>query len=131
MNLSFHHFGVACKSLDREAAAYAPLGYQAEAPDFLDPIQGVQGRFLVGGGPRIELLVAMEGRDVLDPWLKGGSRIYHQAFETPDLPAALDELRGVGARVVVQPVPAVAFGGRDICFLMLRTMSLIELISTV
>lgn len=131
MNLTFHHFGVACRQLDREAAAYKSLGYAAEGPDFLDPIQGVHGRFLVGGGPRIELLVAMEGREVLDPWLKGGSRIYHQAFETPDLLSAVGELKKDGARVVVQPVPAVAFGGRDICFVMLRTLTLIELISTV
>jgi methylmalonyl-CoA/ethylmalonyl-CoA epimerase len=128
--LSFHHFGVACRDLDREAAAYQQLGYVAEHDDFVDPIQGVKGRFLIGGGPRLELLVALEGSAVLDPWLRNRTRIYHQAYETSDLKASWDTLLNSGARTVVEPVPAVAFAGRDICFLMLRNLSLIELIQT-
>ena len=130
MSLTFHHFGIACRNLDREMRAYTTLGYAPEAADFEDPIQGVAGRFLTGGGPRLELLVALPGSDVLDPWLQGGSRIYHQAFEATDLQGSIDELVADNARVVVEPVPAVAFGGRHIAFLMLRTMSLVELIQS-
>jgi len=127
--LSFHHFGIACRDLDREAAAYAELGYKVEAPDFIDPVQGVCGRFLAQGGPRLELLVALEGSQVLEPWLTTGtSRVYHEAFETPHLRRALDSMVSSGARVVVGPAPAVAFNGREICFLMLRNMALVELI---
>jgi methylmalonyl-CoA/ethylmalonyl-CoA epimerase len=127
--LSFHHFGIACRDLDREEAAYAELGYKVEAPDFIDPVQGVRGRFLAEGGPRLELLVALEGSQVLEPWLTTGtSRVYHEAFETLDLKKALDSMVDSGARVVVEPAPAVAFNGRGICFLMLRNMALVELI---
>jgi methylmalonyl-CoA/ethylmalonyl-CoA epimerase len=127
--LSFHHFGIACRDLDREEAAYAELGYKVEAPDFVDPVQGVRGRFLAEGGPRLELLVALEGSQVLEPWLTTGtSRVYHEAFETPDLKIALDSMAGSGARFVVEPAPAVAFNGREICFVMLRNMALVELI---
>jgi methylmalonyl-CoA/ethylmalonyl-CoA epimerase len=127
--LSFHHFGIACRDLDREEAAYAELGYKVEAPDFVDPVQGVRGRFLAEGGPRLELLVALEGSQVLEPWLTTGtSRVYHEAFETPDLKIALDSMAGSGARFVVEPAPAVAFNGREICFVMLRNMALVELV---
>ncbi|WP_116449862.1 VOC family protein [Blastococcus litoris] len=129
-DLDFHHFGVACRDLDRESQAYALLGYHVEGDDFEDGVQGVRGRFLVGGGPRMELLVPLSGRDVLEPWLAGGSRIYHQAFMTSDLDAALRALSGAGGRTVVAPVPAAAFQGRRICFVMLRTMSLVELIDS-
>jgi methylmalonyl-CoA/ethylmalonyl-CoA epimerase len=128
--LAFHHLGVACTDLDREARAYALLGYRPEGPDFEDAVQGVRGRFLVGGGPRLELLVSLPGRAVLDPWLTGGSRIYHQAFTTTDLAASHADLRRAGARTVVAPVPATAFGGRRICFVMLRTMALVELVES-
>lgn len=126
----FHHFGVACKNLDREMGIYSMLGYASEGPDFEDPIQGVRGRFLVGGGPRVEILEALPGSDVLDPWLQNGSRIYHQAFEVSDILTTIELLENKRARVIVQPVPSVAFDGRLICFLMLKNMMLIELIES-
>jgi methylmalonyl-CoA/ethylmalonyl-CoA epimerase len=129
-SLVFHHFGVACRDLDRESRSYALLGYHPEADDFEDDVQGVRGRFLVGGGPRMELLVSLPGRDVLEPWLAAGNRIYHQAFTTSDLDAAHRALCAAGGRTVVAPVPATAFQGRRICFVMLRTMSLVELIDS-
>jgi methylmalonyl-CoA/ethylmalonyl-CoA epimerase len=128
--LVFHHFGVACRDLDRESQAYALLGYLPEGDDFEDPVQGVRGRFLTGGGPRMELLVSLPGRDVLEPWLAPGNRIYHQAFTTSDLDASHQALGRAGARTVVAPVPAEAFQGRRICFVMLRTMSLVELVES-
>lgn len=127
--LTFHHIGVACRDLDREQTGYELLGYTPEGPDFEDPIQGIRGRFLVAPGqPRVELLVALEGSSTLDPWLKGPARIYQQAYETSTFDDSVAQFQASGARVVSPPVPAVAFGGRRICFVMLRTMTLIELV---
>jgi methylmalonyl-CoA/ethylmalonyl-CoA epimerase len=70
----------------------------------------------------------MPGSTVLDPWLERGIKIYHQAFEVPDVRSAIATLVGSRARVVVEPVPAVAFDGRDIAFLLLPNGSLIEVI---
>lgn len=127
--LRFHHVGVACRDLDREQAGYALLGYRPEADDFTDPVQGVRGRFLVAPGqPRVELLVNLEGSTTLDPWLRGPARTYQQAYETDAFDDAVAQFRAAGARVVSPPVPAVAFGGRRICFVMLRTMTLVEVV---
>jgi len=126
--LSFHHIGVACRSLDVEEQHYRPLGYGREGADFTDPIQGIQGRFLTGGGPRLELLVETPGKSVLTPWLRKGIRLYHLAWEAADLSEASRQFVERRARVVVPPVPAVAFGGRSITFLMLPNLQLIELI---
>jgi methylmalonyl-CoA/ethylmalonyl-CoA epimerase len=127
MNLAFHHVGVACRNLDSETRRLAALGYAPEGADFTDPVQGVTGRFLVGGGPRLELLVPLvEGH--LSPWLKAGVKLYHLAYETPDFEGGIGRLRGSGAKVVVPPVPSVAFAGRRIAFLMLPNMLLTELI---
>jgi methylmalonyl-CoA/ethylmalonyl-CoA epimerase len=130
MNLLFHHIGVACHDLDSETRRFSSLGYAVEGGDFTDPIQGVTGRFLVGGGPRMELLAPVGEDGVLAPWLKTGAKLYHLGYETEDVPEALNHFRLERARVMVQPVQAVAFGGRKITFLLLPNMLLIELIAT-
>ena len=128
MNDTFHHIGVACRDLDSEARRFAALGYTQEGPDFTDPIQGVSGRFLIGGGPRLELLIPLSTEGVLAPWLKTGAKLYHLAYLVPDFDAEILRLRGRGAKTVVAPVPAVAFGGRRITFMMLPNMMLVELV---
>lgn len=127
-NAIFHHVGVACADLDLETAQYGALGYQAEGPDFEDGVQGVRGRFLIQGGPRLELLTDLPGRSVVAPWLRRGIRMYHFAWEVPSLRDALRTLESNGARIVVAPVPAVAFPGRHIAFMLLPNRQLVEYI---
>src|SRR5215831_120731 len=126
--LRFHHVGLACTDLDAEERVFAQLGYTREGPDFEDPAQGVRGRFLVGAGPRLELLCELPTGTVLGPWLRKGVKMYHVAYEAADLAAADIAVTALGARRVVSPVPAVAFGGRCIAFYMMPNGFLIELI---
>lgn len=128
ISLNFHHLGIACKDLDKESRAYECLGYKRILSDFEDETQGVRGRFLSGPGPRLELLVDLDGSSTVQPWLDRGVTVYHQAFETPCLNSAINYFTSLRARVTVHPVSAVAFGGRRIAFLMLPNMQLIELI---
>lgn len=124
----FHHLGVACSDLDREAASWASLGYAAESQDFEDPLQGIAGRFLAGPGPRLELLMPLPGSDTLEPVLRAGRKVYHQGFETRRLEDDIARLRADRAKLVRPPMPAVAFGGRQIAFLMLANAFMVELI---
>lgn len=126
--MSFHHIGVACHDLATESEAFGMLGYEPESEDFMDSRQGIRGRFLAGPGPRLELLVGLPGSSVLDPWLNKGIKFYHQGFVVESLEAGLRALREKGGRMVSAPVPAVAFGGRDIAFVMLRNLAMVELI---
>jgi methylmalonyl-CoA/ethylmalonyl-CoA epimerase len=129
--LNFHHIGVACKDLDAETEKLKILGYSIEGDDFIDPIQGVKGRFLSGQVPRLELLVPLAGDSVLSPWLKSNVKMYHLAYETSSLLDTIQKLIAQRGRLVVKPVPAVAFNNREIAFVMLPNMLLVELISTV
>jgi len=126
--MEFHHIGIACKNIETETRHYALLNYHKEGDDFIDPNQGVTGRFLVGGGPRLELLSQIEGSSTLGPWLNSGIKMYHHAYLTNNMESAINKLVLQRARLVTPPTPAVAFNGNNICFLMLPTMSLIELI---
>lgn len=128
--MEFHHTGLACRDIDAETRHLGLLGYQQEGNDFVDPRQGVRGRFMVGGGPRLELLQPYSGgKSVLDGWLSRGVKLYHLAYETSDLELRVRNLVAEGAKLIVSPVPAVAFNNRKICFLMLPNMLLIELIA--
>lgn len=125
---SFHHLGVACRDIDREREGWLRLGYALEGEAFTDPVQKIHGCFIIGPGPRLELLApAAEGSPV-EGYLQRGTKFYHQAFEARDFDGALQALQGKGLRVTAGPVPAVAFGGRRIAFLMTPTLNLIEII---
>lgn len=125
---AFHHLGVACRDLDRELESWTRLGYRAEGEAFTDPVQKIRGRFVVGPGPRLELLAASEPGSPVEGYLQRGTKFYHQAFEAADFDAALVDMQTGGARITAGPVPAVAFGGRRIAFLMTPTLNLIEII---
>lgn len=130
-NLVFHHVGVASRDIDAEAAHFTTLGYAFEGERFEDPAQGVRGLFMVGPGPRMELLEALSpaSRGVLTPWLEAGVKLYHLAYLVPALQEAIDAMRERRGKLVVGPMPAVAFASRDIAFVLLPNRLLIELIA--
>jgi methylmalonyl-CoA/ethylmalonyl-CoA epimerase len=127
--LKFHHVGVISSDIAKEAEQLAVLGYRPEGEEFVDLNQGIRGLFLSGQSPCLELLSPLAPKGVLEPWIKSNTKLYHLAYQTSDLSQAVAALRERGAKVVVRPVPAVAFGGREIAFLILPTMMLVELIS--
>lgn len=127
----FHHLGVACRNIEREAAAWSGLGYCQEGEGFIDETQGIKGVFLHGVGPRLELLEDLPGRQTITPWVEKGVKIYHMAFEVKVIEKEIDELVQKRARLVVPPVPASAFDNRRICFVMLKNLALVELIEDV
>jgi methylmalonyl-CoA/ethylmalonyl-CoA epimerase len=126
--MNFHHIGVACKDINKELDSVKFLGYQLAGDFFSDPIQGVRGCFLNGPGPTLELLEDLPGSSTIKPWIDKGIKMYHLAFEATDLNSSIDSFKRNGALLVSVPKPSVAFDGREICFLMLKTRQLIELI---
>lgn len=128
LNCTFHHIGVACRDLDVEARYWLMLGYRVESPDFEDEVQRVRGRFLIGPGPRLELLVGTTPDSPVAGMVKRRVKMYHQAFETPDLDKAIAMLEESGARLTAPAAEAVAFGGRRIAFLFLPNGNILELI---
>lgn len=124
----FHHIGYATLSIERERRSFEFLGYRLEGEPFTDPTQGVAGCFLTGPGPRIELLENLPAADVLAPWITAGIKLYHFAYWVDDIATAIEWLRGQRAKVTVPRVPAIAFGGRHISFVMLPTGLMLELI---
>ena len=124
----FHHLGYAAASIEKERDLFALLGYRQEGKTFADPIQGVAGCFLTSSGPRIEILENLSGSSTLTCWLDAGIRLYHFAYLVTNLEGALSWARSLRAKLAVPPVPAVAFAGRRISFVMLRNGLMLEFI---
>ena len=128
--LSFHHLGVATAGIQRATEHYRLLGYQPEGEIFEDEGLGIRGLFLTSEtAPRVELLEDIsDSRAVVKPFLDKGVHIYHYGYETRDLPASLSELKDQGCRVLVPPTNAIGFGGRPVCFLVMKNRFIVELI---
>ena len=128
--MKFHHTGIACRRLERETRSWTSLGYTLEGSIFSDPLQGIRGQFMVLGSARIELLEALPGSHVLDPWLANGSPLYHFGYEVAEVSEGIQNLSGSGFKVISEPRPAVAFNGREVVFLIRSNRMVIELIES-
>lgn len=125
---TFHHIGYACASIAKARVLFESLGYCQEGVSFRDEAQGVLGCFLVGNGPRIELLENMQGRDTLTPWLEAGTSMYHVAYTVCDLEECAAWARSHRGKLIVPPISAVAFDGAKICFFIFPGRFMIEFI---
>ena len=125
--MRFHHLGIATDLLQRDLGAYCALGYRPEGAVVVDERQGVRGLFLVGGGPRLELLEALPGSETLAPFLSRGIKCYHHAYEVESLENSLAALRAAGAKQLAPPVDSAPLN-RRIVFLMLPNRWMVELI---
>ncbi len=119
----FHHLGIAVNSILDDKLTYLSLGYTEETAIYVDQNLGIKCQFFLhSSGPRIELVEALDGIEVLDPWLKGGSPIYHMGFEVEG------GYQPTNALQIFPDTPAVAFGGRNVCFYLKKGRQLIEFI---
>jgi methylmalonyl-CoA/ethylmalonyl-CoA epimerase len=127
--MEFDHLGIAVIDLESELKRFEALGYTKKS-EFADPIQGVEGFFLTGNGPCIELLKNLPGSNTLTPWLRNTEfRPYHLAFKTNSIATSQLKLESIGSKLVKRPEPSVAFENQKICFMSFSNIFLIELIS--
>ncbi len=124
----FHHVGLACRSLFPEILSHKQLGYVVEGESFYDPIQKIRGVFMLHGPMRIELLEPSADDSPVTKILARGQKMYHQAFTCTDIYQGISYLEARGARVISPPAPALAFGGKEIVFIIMRTLLIVELI---
>lgn len=125
-----HHTGVVVRDIE--------LHYQKYMQHFLpgglgeiyfDSLQEAKVTFLVFGDSRIELVEPTNPKSPMSRLLEKKPATYHHiCLLTDDIDRQLDECREVGQFVVSPPKPAVAFGGKNIAFVMGRDGLLWELL---
>lgn len=134
MILQLHHVGIAVKDIAQATEDHERrLGCVREGGLFHDPVQTALIQFLrVPGDSVLIELVAPDGPgSKLAAAVKRGGGINHLCYGTDDIEAACEALRTDGLFLIQEPVPAVAFGGRRIAWLMGDAWYLTELVERV
>jgi methylmalonyl-CoA/ethylmalonyl-CoA epimerase len=127
-----NHIGLAVPDIEAFLRKTAPLyeGF-SRGPMIVNERQKVRELYLTDGATTLELLEPLGEASPLQAFLKrtptGG--LIHLALEVADLDAAVAQVIAAGGRLVVVPVPDVAFDERRIAFVYLggQITELIEL----
>src|SRR5262249_10509391 len=108
------------------------MNVKAETEILHDAAQQVRVAFLtpqVPGEAQIELVEPAGDQSPVNRFLeKTGGGLHHLCYEVADLEGHMSEMRSAGCRLVKPPVPAVAFGGRRIGWMLTGENLLIELL---
>ncbi len=126
-----HHIGVAVKDIAAAAAKYVRFHQYRTATEIIhDATQQAYVQFLRLEGDAAYLeLVQPDGPDSnLSRAVAKGGGLNHICYSTDDIEAACSTLAGGGMFVITPPVPAVAFGGRRIAWLIGNNVVLTELV---
>jgi len=131
MRLRFHHLGVVVDDIAARRPFYlGVLGYAIRTDVIHDPLQGAYVQFLAlpGADHYLELVAPDGPQSKLARASKRGLPLHHVCYATPAIEASLRNLAEAGAMVIQDPVPAVAFDGRRIAWLVNDEGVLLELV---
>lgn len=132
LDLRYDHLGVAVADLDAAVSLYRELfGHHILSGPFEDPLQDARVVFLgtgCEGEIPVELIAPLGDKSQVSRMLAKGVGAYHVCYRTADIAAAVERFRAAGSLIVSRPVPAVAYGGRRIAWLYLKTRQLVELV---
>jgi methylmalonyl-CoA epimerase len=98
------HLGIAVRSIDAALDFYERrLGMSVSLRESV-PQEKVTVAMLPAGGPRLELLEAMDADSVIARFVeKHGEGLHHVALQVPDLAGAVERLKAGGARLLNEP----------------------------
>ncbi len=128
--MQIDHIGYAVKRLDRAISAFEKLGFSLE-PMIDDTDRNIRIAFGEKDGYRIELVCPLdrEKESPVDQYLKNAvGTPYHICYQSDNFDAEVESLKRQGFRVVIEPRPAVAFGGKRVVFLMSLGFGLMEIV---
>ena len=128
--MTIDHVGIVVGSLERAAAYYSSaFGLRLVRERIVDPLQDVELQFLEDdGGTRLELIHPLSENSPVARALKQGGGLNHICYRVEDLESSIQAMVANGAKVVREPLPAVAFDGRRVTFLYTRERELIEFV---
>lgn len=129
---TLHHIGFVVASIAPAMEGFLrSLNASWDQNVFEDPAQKVRVAFLAtrASEPQIELVEPLNDRSPVHKFLleKGGG-LHHFCYETNNLEAELKSFRSRQAILASPPVPAVAFDGRRIAWVLTREKLLVELL---
>ncbi len=131
IGLRLHHVSHAVADLDAAVQRYVQrFGYRVATPAIHDPGQTAHVQFLRLALDIVYLeLVAPDGpASKLTNAVKRGGGLNHLCYTCGLMEAAIKTLEASGMKLIAEPQPGVAFGGRRICWLLGQEPVPIELV---
>lgn len=129
-NLKFHHLGYAVKSIEDTLLFFKNLEYSF-SEIYVDVNQKVRICLLKNEhSPMIELVQGISEetspiKKILD---KNGVIPYHICYSTPNIDSAINTLRDQSFIIILNPIEAIAFSNKRICYMFNPAVGLVELI---
>jgi methylmalonyl-CoA/ethylmalonyl-CoA epimerase len=130
-NLRLHHVGYATKEIESIATTYAKrFGYELATGVIHDPAQTALVQFLrlPGDATYLEFVAPDGPQSKVAGVTKRGGGLNHLCYCAGPLEEAIAGLEASGMKLISDPKPAVAFGGRRICWLFGADQLPIELV---
>jgi methylmalonyl-CoA/ethylmalonyl-CoA epimerase len=128
--MKMHHVGFAVPAIDDVLAGFCDsLSARGHTDVYHDPVQRVRVVFLIPEHPdaaRIELIEPDGERSPVAAFVSRGGGLHHVCYEVPNLEEQLRTARAAKGVVIRSPVPAVAFAGRRIAWVLTKEKLLIE-----
>ncbi len=126
-----HHVGFVVGSIPDALGGFARwMGVSGAPTVYHDPVQKVRVTFLastIPGEAQIELVEPASPDSPVQRFLaSSGGGLHHLCYEVDDLEEHMREMRASGCRLVKPPVPAVAFAGRRIGWMLTPQNLLLE-----
>jgi methylmalonyl-CoA/ethylmalonyl-CoA epimerase len=132
LDLRLHHWGFVVGDIYASASGFVTsLGAVWDGVVYEDPQQSVKVTFLTAGdsSSSMELVEPSSEDSPVSLFLQErGGGLHHVCYEIEDIEAALADLRERGALITKPPLPAVAFAGRRIAWVVTRQKLLVELL---
>jgi methylmalonyl-CoA/ethylmalonyl-CoA epimerase len=129
-DLRLHHLGFVVSSIGKSAESFArSLAATWDRNIIFDPIQKVKVAFFRGSSaadPLIELVEPGEPESPVSRFLERGGGLHHLCYEVGDLESHLTFCKSAGNVIIRPPVPAVAFEGRRIAWVVTKNRLLME-----
>ena len=128
--MKIDHIGYAVKRIDRAITSFENLGFVFE-PVIDDVDRNVKLAFADKDGYRIELVSPLDRKQEspVDQYVRNSiGTPYHICYESDDLETEIEKLKAQGYKVIIEPRPAVAFGGRRVVFMMNSGFGLMEIV---
>jgi methylmalonyl-CoA/ethylmalonyl-CoA epimerase len=119
--LRLHHVGIVVADIAAEVARYIDrFGYELRSSVIHDPVQTAFVQFvsLPSDSVYLEFVSPDGSNSKLSNALNKGGGVNHICYSTPRIDEAVKHLWETGMFVLQDPVPAVAFRGRKIAWLM-------------
>ncbi len=127
---TLHHVGFVVASISEEIDGFtASVGAAWNGEIFDDPLQQVRVTFLQPASPgeaAIELVEPTVESSPVSRFLARGGGLHHLCYEVGDLDEELKSARIHGGLIVKKPLPAKAFQGRRIAWVVTRNRLVIE-----